>query len=69
MTTRTPDEREDMAWANGVQACLQRLYAAGARRDEHHRAWEDCERWWRTRHEQVLASVKARSDGETPEGK
>lgn len=54
------DEREDMAYAKGVNACLLRLYAAGARRDEHDKAWEDCERMARERIDRVLEARAVR---------
>lgn len=57
--TEQEDCRLDMAYAEGVRACLGRLYAAGARRDEHDRAWEDCEAMWRNRMEAVFAARQA----------
>lgn len=59
--TRGIEARLDMAYANGVQACLQRLYAAGARQDKHDRAWEDCEAMWRNRVAAVYGKAGLRS--------
>lgn len=47
MTQRTREQREDMAYAMGVRAALQRLWAACT--DEHREAFEDCERMWQNR--------------------
>ena len=57
--TEQEECRLDMAYAEGVRACLRRLYAAGARRDEHDRAWEDCEAMWRNRMNAVFAARQA----------
>ena len=58
------DERIDAAYAEGVKACLQRLYAAGARRDEHDRAWEDCEAMYRNRMNAVFEARVTRKSVE-----
>ena len=63
MTNEGADAREDRAYALGVRACLNRLYAAGARRDEHYQAWEDCEAMQRNR----MAALYGKRRGEAAE--
>lgn len=59
--SRPIDVQLDAAYANGVRACLARLYAAGARRPEHNKAWEDCEAMWRNRRAEIHAASQQHS--------
>lgn len=53
--SRPLDVQIDAAFANGVRAVLTRL--AHTRRDEHDKAWKDCEAMERNRRAEIHASL------------
>lgn len=61
---REMDVKIDAAYANGVRACLARLYHL--RKPEDDAAWNDCEAMWRNRVAERHASQLSRPNGNTP---
>lgn len=63
---RTQDPREDMAYAMGVKAALQRLSNHIPDTPEAHRAWNDCEAMWQNRATAVFSSRADEAAKEKP---